>query len=502
MKLSIGKTAGDLGTFVPVETNSIENLKSIITKENYSLGQFKNSKRNLANFESAEAIGLDFDDGMSLSEAKELFKNYTHIIATTKSHGKEKNGKVSDRFRVILKLAQPITDVETFEATWFELAKRFPACDRACKDASRFFYPSVDVVSVNTTGEKVEPVAPVDPEPWPVGDIDLSELPSWQKGKLARTTLDFLEKGTLEEGRNNTVHKVARDFNQSLYSEDEAMHFILDALNRHSIIANDFPEHEATAAIRSAYAKEAKHPPRLETKAFKWQQIGQFMRDAKATSWLVDGLLSHGGMSVIAGPPKSGKSTLVRQLAKAVCNGTEFLGRKCKKGPVLHIALEEQEETLKDTYKAVGIGEEDKLFLHVGGVYEENFIQDLKTDLLHMRPSLLIIDTLFLLAHVESSNDYSQVNAAMTPYRRLARETDTHVLFVHHTRKGGGGAESISGSQAIHGAVDCALILNQDGNKRRLQTSQRGGRPFMATSLEFNPANQTYSLGRELEDFE
>lgn len=508
MKLSV--VDGNLGRFETIDSGSLDNLKTIITTTDYSLGQFKDGKRNLKNFERAEAIGLDFDAGMTLDEAKEAFKDYSHIIATTKSHGIEKNGVVADRFRVILKLDSPITDVKTFESTWFDLASKFPACDKACKDASRLFYPSKTVVSVNTNGKKVATVQPKieNDEPWQVVDYDGPNpkelLPEWSKGKLAKTTKEFLKEGKiLPEGRNNTVHKVARDLNQNLYSFEEASDLIMQALETHDILANDFSEREVQTTIRSAFSKDAKHPPRTEKKAFNWRQIGVFMKEAKPTTWILEGLLSDGGMSVIAGPPKSGKSTLVRQMAKAVCQGGTFLGRKAVQGGVFHIALEEQEETLKDQYGLVGIKDTDPLYLHVGGVYEQFFIEDLTADLIAAKPKLLIIDTLFLLARVESSNDYSQVNAAMTPYRKLARETGTHVLFVHHTRKGGnGGAESIAGSTAIHGAVDCALMVSQVGNRRRIETSQRGGKPFARTNIEFDAATQTYSLGKEVEEFE
>jgi len=508
MKLSVGRDPKNLRTFEAIDVGNFEKLAPIITKSNYSLGVFKDSTRNLDSFQSAEAIGLDFDAGMSLDEAKEAFKDFNHIIATTKSHQIEKKGLVADRFRVILQLDSPITDRETFEATWFDLASKFPACDKACKDASRFFYPSKSIESVNTKGKKVTPTvrAIENDEPWQVVDYDGPNptTPEWSKGKLAKVTKEFLNEGKiLPEGRNNTVHKVARDLNQNLYSFEEASDLIMGALETHDILANDFDEREVQTTIRSAFSKEAKHPPRVEKKAFNWRQIGVFMKEAKPTTWIIDGLLSDGGMSVIAGPPKSGKSTLVRQMAKAVCQGGAFLGRKAIQGGVFHIALEEQEETLKDQYGLVGIKDTDPLYLHVGGVYEQFFLEDLTADLILAKPKLLIIDTLFLLARVESANDYSQVNAAMTPYRKLARDTGTHVLFVHHTRKGGnGGAESIAGSTAIHGAVDCALMVSQIGNRRRIETSQRGGKPFPRTNIEFDAATQTYSLGKEVEEFE
>lgn len=64
-------------------------------------GGIKNSEN--WNNHNQNILILDIDDGLTLSEAKEKFKDYKNIICTTKSHQKDKKGIVCDRFRVILK---------------------------------------------------------------------------------------------------------------------------------------------------------------------------------------------------------------------------------------------------------------------------------------------------------------------------------------------------------------------------------------------------------------
>ena len=49
-----------------------------------------------------DTLWLDFDDGTSLLEAQEMFKQYSYVIYTTKSHQEDKKGIKCDRFRVIL----------------------------------------------------------------------------------------------------------------------------------------------------------------------------------------------------------------------------------------------------------------------------------------------------------------------------------------------------------------------------------------------------------------
>lgn len=55
---------------------------------------WNNSEQNL--------LILDIDDGLTIKEAKNIFSKYKYLIATTKSHQKDKKGKVCDRFRIIL----------------------------------------------------------------------------------------------------------------------------------------------------------------------------------------------------------------------------------------------------------------------------------------------------------------------------------------------------------------------------------------------------------------
>ena len=77
---------------------------------NYSAGSFKNGYRKRENYLNyCDLIILDIDDGMSIKDAKDLFCAYDYIIATTKSHQKDKHGIICDRFRVILPTDKPIT---------------------------------------------------------------------------------------------------------------------------------------------------------------------------------------------------------------------------------------------------------------------------------------------------------------------------------------------------------------------------------------------------------
>src|SRR5690606_11197139 len=93
---------GDTTRGKVTEVKSLNKLAELILKEKYSMGLFKDSIVKKANFVYCEAIALDFDKEYTLKQAKEDFSKFQCIIATTKSHRKEKNGEVHDRFRVIV----------------------------------------------------------------------------------------------------------------------------------------------------------------------------------------------------------------------------------------------------------------------------------------------------------------------------------------------------------------------------------------------------------------
>ena len=101
---------------------------------------------------------LDFDSGeMTLGQAVENeFPDYRHVIGITKSHQKDKNGIICDRFRVLLEFAETIRDLDQYRQNMAALIREYGA-DNQCKDGARFFYPCTRIVSVNNDvdGEKV-----------------------------------------------------------------------------------------------------------------------------------------------------------------------------------------------------------------------------------------------------------------------------------------------------------------------------------------------------------
>lgn len=476
-----------------VTVSTLADLAKLATNSHYSLSTFSKNHRNASNFVQTEAIGLDFDEGLTLAEAKELFAEFRHLILPTKSHQKEKNGVTCDRFRVILFLSSPITDAETYGATWEYLRSQFPACDPACKDPSRQFYRSTGVASMRDDGALVSPVKP---QPKPKLTVAPSVLATPNdRGELSKRTLKFLLEGAGPGKRHGELFFAARDFHEQGYTQDECVERIRKMIKDTGNWGTDDVNENDRKTIADAFNKEARYEPRIERKSFEFKPVGDLMKGSTELNWLVEGLLTVGGLSIVAGPPKSGKSTIVRQLAVAVSRGSSFLDRKTQAGPVLYLALEEQAEMLNADFRKLGANPADPIFVHVGGALGNDTIHDLNDAVAQVQPALVVIDTFALFANVRSLDNYGEINPILARIRKIARDNQTHVLLIHHSRKSGHGAGSILGSQAIHGAVDNAISFNQQDDTRFISTSQRGGRPIVNVEAVFDPKTNTYKLG-------
>lgn len=106
-------------------------------------------ERAKKNFIAANWVALDFDDGVQqLDQAIEAFREYTHVIGTSRNHQREKKGNPPcDRFHVYFKLPITVNNAMDWEACvryWI----RFYQADRAAADAARMFSPCREIVSV------------------------------------------------------------------------------------------------------------------------------------------------------------------------------------------------------------------------------------------------------------------------------------------------------------------------------------------------------------------
>lgn len=215
--------------------------------------------------------------------------------------------------------------------------------------------------------------------------------------------------------------------------------------------------------------------------------------------WLVEGMLPMGGLSILGAKPKVGKSTLARFLTLCVAHGTPFLGREVKEGGSIYFAPEEIKVGIKQHFKSMGAKKTDDIYIYADTISSDP-IDQLRRYIEDTRPVLVIIDTLFRFVKAEDTNNYGQMIQLLDPLLRLARDTDTHIMAVHHGGKGRKGSSDVVdlllGSIGISGTVDTIIIMKEGRERRRMITTvQRYGDSLEESELIFDKETQTLHIG-------
>ena len=220
---------------------------------------------------------------------------------------------------------------------------------------------------------------------------------------------------------------------------------------------------------------------RLEDEARYWgaveaQALGHafdavdLMRaDLPEPYYVIDGVLPE-GRSVLAGPPKVGKSWAALDIAVAVAAGGRAFGSiPVEQGAVLYAALEDNPRRLQARLGQVLAGEEPNRNLefltelprlHAGGL---GILHDWRDR--HQDARLIILDTWALVRPRSrpQASIYDEDYAAFDGLNEIATD-GLAVVLVHHTRKmdADDPLDTVSGSHGLTGAADAVLVLKRD----------------------------------------
>lgn len=485
-------TGKDLHNFEETSVDFDDLLIEICT-EKWTPATFKNAHRTRDNFLYADVLGIDVDDMLTIEEAMDRLEGYQYIIAPTKNHLKEKHGVIAERFRIILFLESRITNEKDYRATWIAASDSlFPEADRATKDGSRYYEPSTHIQVCAREGKKF-PVTK-----WTKPEVNLTVVNDGPQGVLANRTYKFLSELAPAGSRHQELIAAATDaWNQGM-PQEKFISLVQKTIEVTGNWAQDYLSEKDLETIQYAYDKdpdEAVHDVRIveEKGVFDLMTLDD-LENLPEIEYMVEGLLPTGGLSIISGDPKAGKSTLVRQLTKAVLQGDKFLGREVQTGDVLYLALEEQGQTLREEFKHVKT--DKKIIFHIGDLRVPNPTGSLRDIILEYGFRFIVIDTLHLFTQIDNINDYTECNKKLSAVRNVARDTGAHIIMVHHSNKGDAKrGRSMLGSQALTGSADCIIQLGimDDGSDRYIQSQQRGGTPF-GDILSFTKGTKTYNI--------
>jgi hypothetical protein len=179
--------------------------------------------------------------------------------------------------------------------------------------------------------------------------------------------------------------------------------------------------------------------------------------------WLWNGYIAKGAVTLLAGKPKAGKSTLALAITDAVAaQAPAFLGRSSAGGGVVYVS-EEGATTLSHKLPS---SEDVRVLTRDVAWPKPTWIELVEATVAEAERTgagMIVIDTLSFWGALpaEREKDAGAAQDLMEPLVRAAR-ADLAVLLVHHGRKGGGeDGEGVRGSTAIAGAADIILELER-----------------------------------------
>ncbi len=223
---------------------------------------------------------------------------------------------------------------------------------------------------------------------------------------------------------------------------------------------------------------------------------------------VIDGLI-HGGTNFLAGAPKTGKSFMAMKIAYHVSMGIPLWGFPVRRGTVLYLALEDNEQRIQQRMNKM-FGIETTKNLHFAtcaekiseGLEEQikAFIDD------HPDTALVIIDTL-QKARPSDGGSYADDYAVISSIKKITDWRNVSILIVHHTRKMDAEdiLDKLSGTNGLVGSADGAFILTKEkrhGDDGVLNVVSRDIQD-MRLNMKFNRQNLNWeleSIERELWD--
>lgn len=210
-------------------------------------------------------------------------------------------------------------------------------------------------------------------------------------------------------------------------------------------------------------------PPKRERPRTAWTADQLMATQFPEPKWAVPGILSE-GVSLLAGPPKVGKSWLSLGLALAVAAGGQaFDSVPVPGGPVLYLALEDTPRRLQSRMGKLLGGQPAPAGLTLvtecppfpqGGTEAIAQWLDRNPD-----ARMVVIDV-FAKMRGQAPQGVSAYDAdyvSVSYAKRLADHYSVAVVLVHHVRKAASEdfLTEVSGTNGIAGAADATLVLKR-----------------------------------------
>jgi predicted ATP-dependent serine protease len=156
--------------------------------------------------------------------------------------------------------------------------------------------------------------------------------------------------------------------------------------------------------------------------------------------WVIEGYLIKGCLTLLAGPPKLGKTTFAYHALVSVSLGKQFIGREITKGNVLLLGLEEHRRDIIQRLQDCSDQDLSGLVkIEFGPLpFDVYVLREMVAYIKQEGIGLVVIDTLPVWWRLSDESDASEVVRKGMPLVQAIHETGAAWLGLVHSRKGGG----------------------------------------------------------------
>ncbi|MGA2614846.1 MAG: AAA family ATPase [Spirochaetia bacterium] len=256
--------------------------------------------------------------------------------------------------------------------------------------------------------------------------------------------------------------------------------------------------------------RQAKAKPRASLSKSKengvWISAADLVRkEYKEREWITLGIMKRGGLGLVYGIQKTGKTTLWVQYAIAVATGRDFFSLPTTKGTVLYIALEEPDDEMKALIKRLSPTSSPK-FLIMSTM--DRFPDDDKMKATIeggaklYKPNLVVLDPLLLADDdFAFSGGNKRIARLLRDLRKIANNGDFMLLLIHHSTKDQKKDFLLGalGGVALTAIPDVVIQVSRARGKARgtIKISGRGGVEERDIYMDF--VNGVWRMAKEQE---
>ena len=223
---------------------------------------------------------------------------------------------------------------------------------------------------------------------------------------------------------------------------------------------------------------EDEHQTRID---WQWRNVGDFASEP-APVHTVSGLLIEGGITLWWAPVKTGKSTALMAMLKALSpGGPTFCGMNLDPTPTL-LFTEEPPAVMGERVRQFDIPVAGGHFANSASAMvlsPDDFAEEVYRAYQDHGGSfgLVAVDTLSAFINCGDWNDYAATGSALSPIRQLARSLPgaSFLLFHHQNKTGGDGWGGALGSTALTASADQLVRMGSKDGKRTITVGGRYG---------------------------